>query len=132
MKCIVCDCCKQIIENPRNCRVITCAKPLKPHFVDSGVTSGGRPVQYRGNDRQQNDILWEKEICLDCLDALEEFFETGVAQVAPTEPDQPEQPDNLGDKEQTTDPDDGNEGDEGGGTGEFGETGGEGESTQWL
>ena len=30
MKCIVCDRCKAIIENPRRCRVITCARPLKP------------------------------------------------------------------------------------------------------
>lgn len=33
MKCIVCDRCKTIIENPRRCRVITCARPLKPRTV---------------------------------------------------------------------------------------------------
>jgi len=80
--------------------VITCAKPLKPQFV-SGVTSGGKPVPYHGNDRQQNDILWEKEICPDCLDALEEFFEGGAEQVAPPEDEQPTTPDGSGDSSET-------------------------------
>lgn len=76
MKCIVCDRCKKIIETPRNCRVITCAKPLK-------LPTQNCKVPYRGNDRQQNDIIWEKEICSDCLDALEEFFEQTVDPVTP-------------------------------------------------
>ena len=67
MKCIVCDRCKTIIENPRRCRVITCARPLKPRTV---CDKGGK-VPYRGNDPQQNDLLWEKEICDKCLDELE-------------------------------------------------------------
>ena len=53
MKCIVCDRCKTIIENPRRCRVITCARPLKPR---TACDKGGK-VPYRGNDPQQNDLL---------------------------------------------------------------------------
>lgn len=99
MRCIICDRCKQIIENPRHCRVITCAKPLKPPINND-------KVQYRGNDRQQNDIIWEKEVCTDCLDALEAFFEQGAEPTTPSEPDSP------GD-DATDGPDDGeNEGDE--------------------
>ena len=65
MKCIVCDRCKTIIENPRRCRAVTCARPLKPRTAcDKGK------VPYRGNDPQQNDLLWEKEICDKCLDEL--------------------------------------------------------------
>lgn len=106
MKCIVCDRCKKIIETPRNCRVITCAKPLK-------LPTQNCKVPYRGNDRQQNDIIWEKEICSDCLDALEEFFEQTVDPVTP-EPEQPEQPDNPGDGGETPENHDegGNEGGE--------------------
>ena len=48
MKCIVCDRCKTIIENPRRCRVITCARPLKPR---TACDKGGK-VPYRGNDPQ--------------------------------------------------------------------------------
>lgn len=92
MKCIICDRCKKIIETPRNCRVITCAKPLK-------MPTENCKVPYRGNDRQQNDIIWEKEICSDCLDALEEFFEQTVDPVMP----EPEQPDNPGDGGETPD-----------------------------
>ena len=66
MKCIVCDRCKTIIENPRRCRVITCARPLKPR---TACDKGGK-VPYRGNDPQQNDLLWEKEICDKCLDEM--------------------------------------------------------------
>lgn len=112
MKCIVCDRCKKIIETPRNCRVITCAKPLK-------MPTENCKVPYRGNDRQQNDIIWEKEICSDCLDALEEFFEQTVDPVTPEpeQPEQPEQPDNPGDGGETPEtPDEGeNEGGEQGG-----------------
>ena len=124
MKCIVCDRCKQIIENPRNCRVITCAKPLKPPIVPAEHCK----TQYRGNDRQQNDILWEKEVCLDCLDALEEFFAAGAGTVTPPEPEQPDNP--GGGDEQPEQPTDQDEGGDGGET--SGETGGEGESTQWM
>lgn len=87
MKCIVCDRCKAIIENPRRCRVITCARPLKPR---TSCDKGGK-VPYRGNDPQQNDLLWEKEVCDKCLDELEAFFEAGEGinphPPEPTEPD---------------------------------------------
>jgi len=66
MKCIVCDRCKTIIEDVRRCKVITCARPLKPDVMDK--------PPYRGNDPKVNDILWTKELCNSCVDELEAFF----------------------------------------------------------
>lgn len=105
MKCIVCDRCKTIIENPRRCRVITCARPLKPRTsCDKGK------VPYRGNDPQQNDLLWEKEICDKCLDELEAFFEVGEdVDPHPPEPVEP-------DPDIPVDPENPGEGGEGGET----------------
>ena len=121
MKCIVCDRCKAIIENSRRCRVITCARPLKPR---TSCDKGGK-VPYRGNDPQQNDLLWEKEVCDKCLDELEAFFEAGEGinphPPEPTEPDpdipiDPENPDeNGGDGTDGKDPPDAGDG---GGNGE--------------
>ena len=71
MKCIVCDKCKEIIKNHRLVRVITCARPMRS---PTGDCVAGKPG-YRGNDRQQNDIIWEKEICDRCMEKLEAFFE---------------------------------------------------------
>lgn len=73
MRCIVCDRCKAIIEDVRKSRVITCARPLKP-----GMMCGKGGVPYRGDDPQQNDLIWEKEVCDDCRAALEAFFEAGA------------------------------------------------------
>lgn len=67
VRCVVCDRCREIIEDPRKCRVITCAKPLR---VDMEPKH-----QCRGNDRMMNDILWEKELCSTCADLLESFME---------------------------------------------------------
>jgi hypothetical protein len=50
--------------------MLTCAWPYR-----TGVQR--KTESYRGDDRQQNDILWEKELCVDCLDALEAFMENG-------------------------------------------------------
>lgn len=119
MKCIVCDRCKTIIENPRKCRVITCARPLKPR-----VACENGKVPYRGNDPQQNDIIWEKEICDKCLDDLEVFFETGgSATPNPPEPDEPDpgtpdptqpDPDTPGDSSSSGNEDGNNSGNEDG------------------
>lgn len=113
MKCIVCDRCKTIIENPRRCRVITCARPLKPRTsCDKGK------VPYRGNDPQQNDLLWEKEICDKCLDELEAFFEVGEAvdphppEPVEPDPDIPDEPDDPG-EDGGDPPDTGNDGEDG-------------------
>lgn len=70
MRCVICDRCKKVIDNPRHCRVITCSRPLKlPIHNDR--------VPYHGNDKQQNDTIWEKELCTTCQDALDAFFEQG-------------------------------------------------------
>lgn len=91
MKCIVCDKCKEIIKNPRLVRVITCARPLRAPMSMEGGCVVGKPG-YRGNDRQQNDIFWEKEICDSCLGKLEAFFEDEGGG-GTTEPDTPNTPD---------------------------------------
>lgn len=102
MKCLVCDRCKSIIKNPRRGRVITCARPLKPHAV-----CGNGKVPYRGNDPQQNDIIQDKEVCDDCLAELEAFFDT----YEDTNPHPPEEPDNSGEGGENPDPD-GNNGED--------------------
>lgn len=103
MKCIVCDRCKKIIEDKRKCRVITCAKPMRPDVMD-------KPT-YRGNDPKVNDIFWMKEICNDCIDELESFFEpdTSGGSTGGTEP--PSGTDNGGGE---TEPPSGADGEEGG------------------
>lgn len=68
MKCILCDKCKKVIEDPQKRRVATCARPIT-HRNDDGKKA------YRGDDRQMNDIIWEKDLCADCTAALEEFLE---------------------------------------------------------
>lgn len=98
MRCIVCDRCKKIIDNQRNCRVITCARPLK-------LPIDNNKVPYSGTDRKQNDIIWEREICIDCVDALEAFFEQEVEPDTSPEPDDP-----IGD-ETTEDPGESDESD---------------------
>lgn len=66
MKCIMCDRCKKIIEDSQQHRVVTCARPIKRRNDD------GKKA-YRGDDRQMNDIIWEKDLCTECAAALEEF-----------------------------------------------------------
>lgn len=65
MKCILCDRCKKIIEDPQQHRVLTCARPIKRRSDDG-------KKQYRGDDRQMNDIIWEKDLCNDCAAVVED------------------------------------------------------------
>lgn len=112
MKCIVCDRCKKIIEDKRKCRVVTCAKPMRPDVMD-------KPT-YRGNDPKVNDIFWMKEICSDCIDELESFFEpsTSGGSTGNTEPPSgtgnegggTEPPSGTGDGDGNTEPPSGTEG----------------------
>lgn len=88
MRCIVCDRCGKIIENPKEIRILTCARPFpKPKVPPS---NGTKVKHCRGDDPQMNDIFWEKEICLACNDELESFFEKEP--VAPPEPEEPDAP----------------------------------------
>lgn len=80
MKCIVCDRCKQIIENPKRYRVILCSRPINP-------TLDGKS-NCRSNDKQANDILWEKEVCLDCALEIENYTDV-KADTPPIEDDKP-------------------------------------------
>lgn len=101
MKCIVCDRCKKIIENLRQCRVITCARPLRPKAPEPPCSN--KPA-YHGNDPRMNDVFWEKELCDDCLNDLESFMET-----APNTP--PDEPSNPADPAEPKEPDTPDEGD---------------------
>lgn len=104
MKCIVCDRCKKIIEDPKRYRVILCSRPLKPQL--NGAKS------CRSDDKQANDILWEKELCMSCADEIENFTDMMIdppenpddgSNTNPIDPDDPGQPD-------PTDPDTGDDG----------------------
>ena len=83
MKCILCDRCKKIIEDPAQHRVLTCARPLKRRNDD-----GKKP--YRGDDKMMNDIIWEKDLCTDCATEPEEATfpveDSGVAGSGETAP----------------------------------------------
>lgn len=84
MRCILCDRCRKIVGDEQKMRVITCARPLmcpKP---------GTPPSQYRGDDRQMNDIMWMKEVCASCAMELDAFMESLTSEpVAPPDPDAP-------------------------------------------
>lgn len=64
MKCILCDRCNKIIMDIAQHRVLTCARPLKRRNGDDK-----RP--YRGDDKTMNDIIWEKDLCMDCAAEFE-------------------------------------------------------------
>lgn len=83
MKCIVCDRCKKIIEDPKKYRVILCSRPLNPQLDGT--------KNFRSDDKQANDILWEKEICMSCADEIETFSDA--------KNDPPENPDDGGNTE---------------------------------
>lgn len=111
MKCIICDRCKKVIENPRHSRVLTCARPFRLHPLETC----GNKQPYRGNDPKTNDIMWEKELCDKCLDDLEAFLATEPSDDAgsPAEPDTPDVPENPdegeGNGDAPTAPDEGGE-----------------------
>ncbi len=70
MKCILCDRCKKVIEEPQQCRVITCARPLKRR-----EPKDENYIPYRGDDDRMNDIIWKKDLCTDCAAEVEGFIE---------------------------------------------------------
>lgn len=62
MRCILCDRCKTIVENPRKIKVVTYAKPL----------STKTPV--KADDSAMCDHIWTKELCPSCSEELENFM----------------------------------------------------------
>lgn len=93
MKCIVCDRCKKIIEDPKKYRIVLCSRPLNPRLNGCKST--------RSDDKQANDILWEKELCMSCADEIENFADAASSQpespggedpAGPTDPTGPEEP----------------------------------------
>ncbi len=69
MRCIICDRCKDIMDDPKQVRVITCSRPMKrPAPQEELRRSGNPPVQ---------DIIWEKELCTKCAMELETLINNG-------------------------------------------------------
>lgn len=97
MKCTICDKCKKIIEKPEQVRTITCTRPMMaPAFrrEEEDKTDARRyPI-----DKRPNDIVWQKELCMDCANAAEEFLAAEEssdtpAPASPTEDTGDSQPD---------------------------------------
>lgn len=100
MRCIICDRCGKIIQDPKQMRVVTCARPIRKPVC--GEANG---VVYRGNDRQLNDILWEAELCGECVIDLESFMEKSAGGEDTPDPSGPEDPTEPDPTDPTTPPD---------------------------
>lgn len=69
MRCIICDKCKAIIEDPKQVRILTCSRPMKrPAQQDSVKREFNPPTQ---------DIIWDKELCVKCAMEIEELLNGG-------------------------------------------------------
>jgi len=58
MRCIMCDKCKTVIEDPSQVRIVTCSRPMK-----KAPDSTSKPPS--------QDVVWDKELCIDCALAIE-------------------------------------------------------------
>lgn len=87
MKCTICDKCKKIIERPDQVRTITCTRPMKKMHHDDERERGATI------DKRQNDIVWQRELCMECADATEAFLE-------PSDSGSVEEPDDDGGDEE--------------------------------
>lgn len=63
MRCIICDKCKTIIEDPKQVRVLTCSRPMKR-------SAQQEPAKREFNPPTQ-DIIWDKELCVKCAMEIE-------------------------------------------------------------
>lgn len=97
MKCTICDKCKKIIENPKQLRVLTCSKPVKPH--------GGNPRTFNPTDPMSNDISWSYDLCVRCSEEIERLISPDDDSYEPDGP-QPVDPENPGDEEEKENPGD--------------------------
>lgn len=76
MKCTICDKCKKIIEKPEQVRTITCTRPMMPAVCRRDDDDKIDPRRYP-IDKRPNDVVWQKELCMDCANAAEEFLAAG-------------------------------------------------------
>lgn len=67
MKCILCDRCKSIIDDPKKSRVITCSRPITRNHAEGHVWTT------YWNEDGSHDIIWTKELCPACAAEFEEF-----------------------------------------------------------
>lgn len=63
MRCIMCDKCKEIIEDPKQVRIITCSRPMK--------CQAQREPEKREFNTPKQDIIWDKELCVKCALEIE-------------------------------------------------------------
>lgn len=72
MRCIMCDKCKEIIEDPKQVRILTCSRPMK------------RPAQQESAKREYNpptqDVIWDKELCTKCAMEIESLINSDSAE----------------------------------------------------
>ena len=68
MRCIICDKCKQQIEDPKQVRILTCSRPMKPRPHTESDNREHHP---------QQDIIWDKELCVKCAMEIEKLFDPG-------------------------------------------------------
>lgn len=66
MKCIMCDKCKEIIEDPSQVRIITCSRPMKHPASQEPVKREFNPVK--------QDVIWDKELCIKCALEIESLI----------------------------------------------------------
>lgn len=66
MKCIMCDKCKEIIEDPAQVRIITCSRPMKRPAVQEAAK--------REFDPHKQDVIWDKELCIKCALEIESLI----------------------------------------------------------
>lgn len=65
MKCIICDKCKEIIEDPSQVRIVTCSRPMKRPAVPEDAK--------RNINHRTQDVIWDKELCMKCALELEQL-----------------------------------------------------------
>lgn len=73
MKCTICDKCKKIIEKPEQVRTVTCTRPMMPPMCRREEEDKIDPRRYP-IDKRPNDIVWQKELCMDCANEVEAFL----------------------------------------------------------
>lgn len=63
MRCIICDKCKAIIEDPKQVRILTCSRHMK--------RPAGQETVKREFNAPTQDIIWDKELCVKCAMEIE-------------------------------------------------------------
>ena len=68
MRCIMCDKCKEIIDDPKQVRILTCSRPMKRPPQPCTTTTKTESVP------PAQDIIWDKELCVKCVMEIEKLI----------------------------------------------------------